>query len=757
MTSVWNGWKKGFLFALVLLLGLVTFPVSRGNAASLLTIDSHRDGGRLEVGTVRIGGSYAGAYEVELVINGQKVADAHMDDPDGDDAGTWYYDLDTTAYDGEVELIARGKDTATRYNAWSAYTRLTVHNPAAGVPQVTITSPADRDKVSGAAVVAVNVYGASPVKSVEVRINGGNWKRAEKKGNGYSYKWDTKKAGTRTNSIEARATDVRGHTGRSLTTYVQTGGGDGTKPVTVLPRQDRSMWIWENASYNLIRTPGSRQVLDAMAKDTKTFGQDPVTTLYLGVDKLGGADMLEDERPEVRDFVRWAHAQGYRVQALIAGGTVPPYFGTYPRYREDALREFEKVLNYNLASKSAEQFDGVNVDTEPYSLPDFKTGYPDVQIQYLDMLAALMERKEASGLSLPVGPAIPRWYDSSDTAKSITWNGSTKWLSEHIQDTADYIAIMDYRDQADGSVGIIQQAQGEIDYANKIGKPNSVILGVETKDIADGGDPETISFSEEGRSYMERELDKVYAAFEGNAAFGGIALHHYDTLRALPSAWGPGARFWQPPADNRPPSGVKGKPQAAAFDYQRIDLTYGRATDNMEVEGYKIYRSTVRGFKPAEELLAGTARGLTFKDDGLLPDTVYYYRVAAVDASGNEGPASPEVSAKTGVTGLKPMIVDGMQVTYDGTRATVRLKTADMRTGEPVAAAVHGRFTRMGGKYVDGRSAADGTFTAVSELVQADSGEIGFAPRRVMAGGYYWAHAYDKPREASAVWGGAEE
>ena len=95
--------------------------------------------------------------------------------------------------------------------------------------------------------------------------------------------------------------------------------------------------------------------------------------------------MLEDHRSEVQQFIEWAHEQGFYVQALIAGGTSPPYFGAYSRYQTQAVREFEQILNYNLASGESARFDGVNLDTEPYILPDFKTAKPSVQIQYLDM------------------------------------------------------------------------------------------------------------------------------------------------------------------------------------------------------------------------------------------------------------------------------------------------------------------------------------------------------------------------------------
>ncbi len=248
--------------------------------------------------------------------------------------------------------------------------------------------------------------------------------------------------------------------------------------------------------------------------------------------------MLRESRSEVAAFVQWARGRGYHVQATVAGGTRPPYLGALEQFEHFAVDEFEKVLDYNLAVPESARFDGINVDIEPYILSAWKEpGNGGLPVRWLEVLDTLIERRDASGLPVLVGPAIPRWLDSSACCTSITWNGQTKALSDHIQDMTDYIAIMDYRDTADGSAGIIAQAQHEIDYANQIGKPNSVVVGIETKDLSGTGDPETVTFWEEGRTYLEGELDKTYAAFQDDASFGGIAMHHYDDLLMLPSAW----------------------------------------------------------------------------------------------------------------------------------------------------------------------------------------------------------------------------
>ncbi|RAV19683.1 cadherin-like beta sandwich domain-containing protein [Paenibacillus contaminans] len=729
------------LLILSLVLSGLVIPAPHAYAASAITIDSPADGTTVGSGKLRLSGVYSSLYDIKLFINGSRQVDAITSDPDGDNEGTWYYDLDTSPFNGPVQVRARGLDITTRYGVWSQNVQITVNNKSASAPVVRIVSPAEGVSLSGVVPVRVAVQSDAAVNKVEVRVNGGAWQAAARDGDDYVWAWDTAGIGDKTSSIEARAYNEYGVKGASLTTYAKV--GQGTNETLVVPSQDRAMWLWEAATYNILLNPGSREVLDAMAKDTETFGSDPVKVLYFAVGSFDGMDVMEDNPGLLRDFIAWAHERGYQVYACIAGGTSPPYMGAYREFHDTAIRHFEQVLNYNISSASEERFDGVNVDIEPYISPDFKDIYPSLQIQYLEMTEKMVERRNATGMNLPYGPAIPKWYDTSDQAKNITYNGQTKWLSEHVQDITDYISIMNYRDTADGSAGIIAGAQGEIEYANKIGKPNSVVIGVETLDIANSGDPETITFREEGRDVMEADLDKVYTAFGQDASFGGIAMHHYDSIRALPSNWGPDGVLWQPPADSEPPTAPSRNPVAKAADFQTITLTYGRSYDNTEVGSYIIYRSTQPDFTAGAGNAIGTARSLNFKDTGLLPSTTYYYKIAAVDVRGNIGPASGQAKATTAASALKPMVVSSMKVERSGTGASVTLQVADMTTKRPVSAEVEGRFTFAGGKYVKG-TAAGGQITLTSEAIPAGY-QVGFEPRRIVADGYYWAQAYDSP------------
>lgn len=69
-----------------------------------------------------------------------------------------------------------------------------------------------------------------------------------------------------------------------------------------------------------------------------------------------------------------------------------------------------------------------------------------------------------------------------------------------------------------------------------------------------------------------------------------------------------------------------------------ITLNWTRATDNVRVSGYRIYRDGV--------LIRDTAKR-TFTDEGLAIDTEYSYYIKAYDGAGNESDASMTVTAKT--------------------------------------------------------------------------------------------------------------
>lgn len=79
-------------------------------------------------------------------------------------------------------------------------------------------------------------------------------------------------------------------------------------------------------------------------------------------------------------------------------------------------------------------------------------------------------------------------------------------------------------------------------------------------------------------------------------------------------------------------------------------LIWSAATDDVAVHSYQIYASRNPDFSPGAATLVGTSTLSSFDYTGLGLSQTWYYRVRAVDSSGNLGPVSGVVSATTGNT-----------------------------------------------------------------------------------------------------------
>jgi fibronectin type 3 domain-containing protein len=103
--------------------------------------------------------------------------------------------------------------------------------------------------------------------------------------------------------------------------------------------------------------------------------------------------------------------------------------------------------------------------------------------------------------------------------------------------------------------------------------------------------------------------------------------------------------------DTTPPS-APGTLTASNLGASEIDLSWGAASDNVGVTGYRIDRCTGAGCTDFSHLVQLSGTGTTYKDTaGLQPNTSYSYQVRAMDAAGNLGPVSNTATAVTAVGG----------------------------------------------------------------------------------------------------------
>ena len=183
---------------------------------------------------------------------------------------------------------------------------------------------------------------------------------------------------------------------------------------------------------------------------------------------------------------------------------------------------FRRVVEYNAAAPESARFDGVNLDIEPHILDQWDDDTREGLLAgFLDMSDALMRIKREYGATLAVGPAIPFWLDGIE----LEWKGVRRPVSEHTIDLYDYVALMDYRDKAEGSDSILSHAASEIAYANRVEK--KVVIGLEVS----SNDINKVTFHEEGPKVFEQEVRKVERALRREPSFAGFAIHHYRAYR----------------------------------------------------------------------------------------------------------------------------------------------------------------------------------------------------------------------------------
>lgn len=290
-------------------------------------------------------------------------------------------------------------------------------------------------------------------------------------------------------------------------------GGNATDSVGADVR--RAVWVWEEASFALLDRERS---WEEFASFLERHG---LSTVYLYADRYRGRNIIGEEPTRYRRLLRFLHGEGLDVFALL--GSIHLHTEEYvlPEKRPEARAMLRRVLRYNREADAAEQFDGVNVDVEPYLLDEWDADREYIARRYLDLSRLYMEMKEEHGFGGPVGPAMPFWFDGID----LSWNGESKPLSEHTQDLYDYVTIMAYRDRALGSDGIVRHVTDELRYATSRGK--RVVVGVETAP----GELDKVTFHGEGPAEMEEVLTVVARELGGYEAFGGFAIHHYASYR----------------------------------------------------------------------------------------------------------------------------------------------------------------------------------------------------------------------------------
>jgi hypothetical protein len=299
-----------------------------------------------------------------------------------------------------------------------------------------------------------------------------------------------------------------------LAALLATAGAAAAAPAAE-PAGSRAIWTWEGESYAMLESEGEAAQGIAFLK-AKSVG-----TIYLYADAWRGRNLIVSQPERYRRLLRRMHGAGLKVYALLGSGYLHTERYVLPRHRMDAVAMLKRVLDYNAQAAPEERFDGINLDIEPHILAEWSTRKMELLAGFVELSDALMRVKAQSGQTLPMGPAIPFWLDGIP----LEWQGRRKPVSQHVQDIYDYVALMDYRDHAEGGDGLVSHAMDELAYGEAIGRP--VLIGIETAP----NEIRKVSFHHLGEAELERELAATSRSVGAMRAFGGYVIHHYAAYR----------------------------------------------------------------------------------------------------------------------------------------------------------------------------------------------------------------------------------
>lgn len=187
----------------------------------------------------------------------------------------------------------------------------------------------------------------------------------------------------------------------------------------------------------------------------------------------------------------------------------------------------QAVLDFN--ASGGEQFDGVHLDIEPYTLTAYRTADDDGKIEIIrqflvlnkDLVAALTPGNVTYGID--IGPG---WHGFEPQPNLwMAFDGQNNYPTMHLLNMVKQANLMVYLNDA---ARIIDKDRPVIEYANGPGVNASVRLGVQTCPGRDG------TFGGGTQTDMELALGQVSEAFAPFGSYKGFSYFNYTCYRLMP-------------------------------------------------------------------------------------------------------------------------------------------------------------------------------------------------------------------------------
>ena len=229
----------------------------------------------------------------------------------------------------------------------------------------------------------------------------------------------------------------------------------------------------------------------------------------------------------IATFIAMAHAQGMQVYAALGD---PDWPSDGCSTSGTPYQRFADIAGYNSANSPA-KFDGIMLDVEPGSSPDFSA--------LLGLYQCFQQMAGAKGLGLAA--AISAFWTST-----VTFNNVTEEAYMQVVDLKlNSLVVMGYRNSA----GTADCSQGDgilclddplIAYADSTGQGGAIIVGLNTDSPATSGDSADETFYSMGQAAMNSAAQSVVSQLAAaNQTFGGFSVNNYrdSYLNGQLSGW----------------------------------------------------------------------------------------------------------------------------------------------------------------------------------------------------------------------------
>ena len=287
----------------------------------------------------------------------------------------------------------------------------------------------------------------------------------------------------------------------------------------------RGMWVYKTDAI-ASSSEASNQLFDFCAKRhiTDLFWQVYFT-------KLPEENRALENVELTRVFLQRAHARSLRIHALFGD---PSH--TLRAKHAIVLASIDGVIAFNRDGPGDARFDGVHLDIEPHGLPQWKNAdillKCDLLTQFVEVNHKAAMRAHAAVPRLIYGADIVFWLDQTNAEGQatypVTFQGVTKDAAKHLLDVVDHVAIMSYRNTAEGQNGIIALVAKTIPYADT--SKARVFVGVKMADIG----PKFESFYGQTESQMMAALQPVEETYRPHPGYVGLAFFMYEAFKNMP-------------------------------------------------------------------------------------------------------------------------------------------------------------------------------------------------------------------------------